>query len=146
MARFFIDQPIFAWVIAIVIMLGALSIQQLPVSQYPTIAPPTVVINASYPGASAKGGGRLGDADHRAEADRPRRPAVHESTSDAGNSGVTLTFEAGTDPDIAQVQVQNKMQLAAAAAAGVQQQGVTVAKSAMNFLMVVGFWCRTDKR
>ena len=142
MARFFIDRPIFAWVIAIVIMLaGALSIQQLPVSQYPSIAPPAIVINAKYPGASAKA-----VEDSVTQIIEQKLTGLDgllymKSTSDAyGNASTTLTFSADTDPDIAQVQVQNKMQTALPLLPqAVQQQGVTVAKSAMNFLMVVGF-------
>ncbi len=142
MARFFIDRPIFAWVIAIVIMLaGALSILQLPVSQYPSIAPPAVVINARYPGASAKA-----VEDSVTQIIEQKLTGLDgllymNSASDSfGNASVTLTFSADTDPDIAQVQVQNKMQTALALLPqAVQQQGVTVAKSARNFLMVVGF-------
>ena len=142
MARFFIDRPIFAWVIAIVIMLaGALSIQQLPVSQYPSIAPPAIVINAKYPGASAKA-----VEDSVTQIIEQKLTGLDgllymQSTSDAyGNASTTLTFSADTDPDIAQVQVQNKMQTSLPLLPqAVQQQGVTVAKSAMNFLMVVGF-------
>ncbi len=114
MAQFFINRPIFAWVIAIIIMLaGALAIKKLPVSQYPAIAPPQVSINAAYPGASAKTvedtvtqviEQKMNGIDHL---------TYMSSTSDAaGNVGIALTFEAGTDPNIAQVQVQNKLQLA----------------------------------
>ncbi len=142
MARFFIDRPIFAWVIAIIIMLaGALSILELPVSQYPSIAPPAVVINARYPGASAKAA-----EDSVTQLIEQKMTSLDgllymSSNSDSfGNSSVTLTFNADTDPDIAQVQVQNKLQTALPLLPQpVQQQGVTVAKSARNFLMVVGF-------
>ncbi len=142
MAHFFIDRPIFAWVIAIVIMLaGALSIQQLPVSQYPPIAPPAVVINASYPGASAKA-----VEDSVTQIIEQKMTGLDgllymSSSSDAyGRASVTLTFDAETNPDIAQVQVQNKLQIALPLLPQpVQQQGVQVAKSARNFLMVVGF-------
>ncbi len=148
MARFFIDRPIFAWVIAIVIMLaGALSIQQLPVSQYPSIAPPAVVINARYPGASAKA-----VEDSVTQIIEQKMTGLDgllymKSTSDSyGSAAVTLTFSADTDPDIAQVQVQNKMQTALPLLPqAVQQQGVTVAKSAANFLMVVGFVSTDDR-
>ncbi len=141
MARFFIDRPIFAWVIAIVIMLaGALSIQTLPVSQYPTIAPPAVSINATYPGASAK---TLEDSVTQIIEQKMTgldNLLYMSSTSDSyGRASVKLTFNAGTDPDIAQVQVQNKLQLALPSLPQiVQSQGVQVAKSASNFLMVVG--------
>ncbi len=142
MARFFIDRPIFAWVIAIVIMLfGALSILKLPVSQYPSIAPPTVVINATYPGASAKT-----VEDSVTQIIEQKMTGLDgllymKSSSDSyGRGSVTLTFDAGTDPDIAQVQVQNKLQLGLPLLPlAVQQQGVQVAKSTANFLMVLGF-------
>ena len=142
MARFFIDRPIFAWVIAIVIMLaGALSIRTLPVTQYPSIAPPTIAINATYPGASAKTvedsvtqiiEQKMTGLDHL---------LYMSSSSDSfGRATTTLTFDAGTDPDIAQVQVQNKLQLGLPLLPlAVQQQGVQVAKSTRNFLMVLGF-------
>ena len=142
MARFFIDRPIFAWVIAIVIMLaGVLSILALPVSQYPAIAPPTVAINASYPGASAKT-----VEDSVTQVIEQKLTGLDNllymsSQSDSyGRATVTLTFDAGTDPDIAQVQTQNKLQLALPLLPlAVQQQGVQVVKSTRNFLMIVGF-------
>ncbi|HQZ03214.1 MAG TPA: efflux RND transporter permease subunit [Thauera sp.] len=147
MARFFIDRPIFAWVIAIVIMLGgALSIQQLPVSQYPSIAPPAIVVNARYPGASAKA-----VEDSVTQVVEQKMTGLDgllymKSSSDAyGNASTTLTFSADTDPDIAQVQVQNKIQTSLPLLPqAVQQQGVTVAKSGANFLMVVGFISADD--
>ncbi len=142
MARFFIDRPIFAWVIAIVIMLaGGLSILTLPVSQYPAIAPPTVAINASYPGASAKT-----VEDSVTQVIEQKLTGLDNllymsSQSDSyGRATVTLTFDAGTDPDIAQVQTQNKLQLALPLLPlAVQQQGVQVVKSTRNFLLIVGF-------
>ena len=142
MAHFFIDRPIFAWVIAIVIMLaGGLSILTLPVAQYPSIAPPTIAINATYPGASAKT-----VQDSVTQIIEQKMTGLDgllymSSSSDSyGRATVTLTFDAGTDPDIAQVQTQNKLQLALPLLPmAVQQQGVQVAKSARNFLMVVGF-------
>ncbi len=142
MARFFIDRPIFAWVIAIVIMLaGGLSILTLPVSQYPAIAPPAIAINASYPGASAKT-----VEDSVTQVIEQKLTGLDNllymsSQSDSyGRATVTLTFDAGTDPDIAQVQTQNKLQLAMPLLPlAVQQQGVQVVKSARNFLMVVAF-------
>jgi multidrug efflux pump len=142
MARFFIDRPIFAWVIAIVIMLsGALSLLSLPVSQYPAIAPPAIAIQANYPGASAKA-----VEDAVTQVIEQKMTGLDgllsmSSTSDAyGRATVTLSFDAGTNPDMAQVQVQNKLQLALPLLPqAVQQQGVQVAKSARNFLMVVGF-------
>lgn len=140
MARFFIDRPIFAWVIAIVIMLaGALSIRTLPVSQYPAIAPPQIVINATYPGASAK---TLEDSVTQVIEQKMTgldNLLYMSSSSDSyGRASVTLTFNAGTNPDIAQVQVQNKLQLALPSLPQiVQSQGVQVAKSSRNFLMLV---------
>ena len=141
MARFFIDRPIFAWVIAIVIMLaGALSIDKLPVSQYPPIAPPAIVINASYPGASAK---TLEDSVTQIIEQKMTgidNLLYMSSSSDSyGRASVTLTFNAGTNPDIAQVQVQNKLQLAMPSLPQiVQAQGVQVAKSSRNFLLIIG--------
>ncbi|MCB1916956.1 MAG: efflux RND transporter permease subunit, partial [Rhodocyclaceae bacterium] len=142
MARFFIDRPIFAWVIAIVIMLaGALAIRELPVSQYPSIAPPAIAINTSYPGASAKTA-----EDSVTQVIEQRLTGIDgllyisSNTDSFGNVSITLTFDADTDPDIAQVQTQNKVQQALPLLPqAVQNQGVTVAKSARNFLMVVGF-------
>src|SRR5664279_4784940 len=140
MARFFIDRPVFAWVIALVIMLaGALAIRSLPISQYPTIAPPAVVINASYPGASAK---TLEDSVTQIIEQKMTgldNLLYMSSASDSyGRASVTLTFNAGTNPDIAQVQVQNKLQLALPSLPQiVQTQGVQVAKSARNYLMLV---------
>lgn len=142
MAQFFINRPIFAWVIAIIIMLaGLLAIQTLPVSQYPAIAPPAVAINVIYPGASAK---TLEDTVTQV-IEQKMNGIDHlrymSSTSDSsGQATITLTFDAGTDPNIAQVQVQNKLQLATPLLPQiVQQQGIQVTKATMNFLMVVGF-------
>jgi len=142
MARFFIDRPIFAWVIAIIVMLaGALSLLRLPVSQYPVIAPPQVTINANYPGASAQAA-----EDSVTQIIEQNMKGLDgllymSATSDSdGSVQVTLTFENGTNPDIAQVQVQNKLQLATPLLPQiVQQQGINVVKSSSGFLMVVGF-------
>ncbi len=142
MARFFIDRPIFAWVIAIIVMLaGALSMLRLPVSQYPVIAPPQVTINANYPGASAQAA-----EDSVTQIIEQNMKGLDgliymSATSDSdGQVQVTLTFENGTNPDIAQVQVQNKLQLATPLLPQiVQQQGINVVKSNSGFLMVVGF-------
>ena len=132
MARFFIDRPIFAWVIAIIIMLaGALSITQLPVSTYPNIAPPSVNISASYPGASAKV-----VEDSVTQIIEQNMKGLDgllymSATSQAsGRADITLTFDNAIDPDIAQVQVQNKLQLAMPLLPqAVQRQGVNVTKS-----------------
>ena len=141
MARFFIDRPVFAWVLAIVVMVaGVLSIRTLPVAQYPNIAPPAISIAASYPGANAK---TLEDTVTQVIEQRMNgidNLRYMESQSDsAGNVTITLTFEAGTDPDIAQVQVQNKLALATPLLPQeVQQLGVRVTKSVQNFLLVIG--------
>lgn len=143
MAHFFIDRPIFAWVIAILIMLfGVLAINTLPVAQYPNIAPPEVSITAVYPGANAKT-----IEDTVVQVIEQKLKGIDNlnymySTSDSSGRGeITLSFTAGTDPDIAQVQVQNKLQLATPLLPEmVQRQGVTVMKSTRNFLMVVGFY------
>ena len=143
MARFFIDRPIFAWVVAIVIMLaGALAIYRLPVAQYPDIAPPAVSITASYPGASAK---TLEDTVTQVIEQRMKGIdglKYMSSTSDGtGQMEIKLTFEAGTNPDIAQVQVQNKLALATPLLPEVvQRQGIQVTKATSNFLLVLGFF------
>ena len=142
MARFFIDRPIFAWVIAILIMVaGALSITRLPISRYPTIAPPSVTINATYPGASAKA-----VEDSVTQVIEQAMTGLDgllylSATSEAnGTATVTLTFDSGVDPDTAQVQVQNKLAVAMASLpAIVQQQGIRVSKANPGFLMVMGF-------
>ena len=141
MSKFFIDRPIFAWVIALVIMLvGALSILKLPINQYPSIAPPAISIAVTYPGASAQTvqdtvvqviEQQLNGIDHL-------RYVSSESNSD-GSMSITATFEQGTDPDTAQVQVQNKLNLATPLLPQeVQQQGIRVTKAVKNFLMVIG--------
>ncbi|GHU12402.1 multidrug efflux RND transporter permease subunit [Betaproteobacteria bacterium] len=142
MARFFIDRPIFAWVIAIIIMMaGVLSILTLPVQQYPDIAPPTVVINARYPGATAKAVEESVTQIIEQKMTGIDNLLYMSSTSDSyGRTAVTLTFDAGVNADIAQVQTQNKLQLALPLLPqAVQNQGVQVVKSARNFLMVIGF-------
>ncbi|MCL2645070.1 MAG: efflux RND transporter permease subunit, partial [Betaproteobacteria bacterium] len=148
MARFFIDRPIFAWVIAILIMMaGVLSISNLPVQQYPDIAPPTVVINAMYPGASAKAVEESVTQIIEQKMTGIDGLLYMSSTSNSfGQASVTLTFDAGVNPDIAQVQTQNKLQLALPLLPqAVQQQGVQVVKSARNFLMIVGFVSNNDR-
>src|SRR5690606_15904613 len=129
MSRFFIDRPIFAWVIALVIMLaGGLSILALPVAQYPDIAPPQVSIRASYPGASAQ---TVQDTVTQVIEQQMKGidgMSYMSSTSDSnGSVSLTITFMAGTDPDIAQVQVQNKLASATPMLPQeVQRQGVQV--------------------
>ncbi|MBW6530150.1 efflux RND transporter permease subunit [Sphingomonas sp. RRHST34] len=141
MSRFFIDRPIFAWVIAMALMLaGIIAIRSLPVAQFPEIAPPAVAIAATYPGADAE------------TLERTTTQIIEQqlrgidnlryfssSSSSAGVVTITLTFEQGTDPDIAQVQVQNKLQAATPLLPQeVQRQGIQVTKSAASFLAVVG--------
>jgi hydrophobe/amphiphile efflux-1 (HAE1) family protein len=142
MANFFINRPIFAWVIAIVIMLaGLLSIKQLPIEQYPSIAPPAVTISASYRGASAKTAeDAVTQVIEQVMNGLDNLMYMSANTDSSGNVSITLTFETGTDADIAQVQVQNKLQQALPLLPQeVQQQGVRVAKSNGSFLMVIGF-------
>ena len=142
MSRFFIDRPIFAWVIAIVIMLaGALAIFNLPVAQYPAIAPPAVTIQATYPGASAE---TLQDSVTQVIEQRMTGLdgfRYMKSTSDStGRLRIELTFEPGTNPDIAQVQVQNKLSLAVPLLPdAVQRQGIQVTKSSAGYLLVIAF-------
>ena len=141
MPRFFINRPIFAVVIAIMVMLaGLLSIKTLPVSQYPAIAPPQVAINATYPGASAQTVQDTVTQVIEQKLNGIDNLIYMSSTSDSsGAVSITLTFKAGTDPNIAQVQVQNKLQLAVPLLPEiVQRQGIAVVKSTRNFLLIVG--------
>ncbi|CAI1103917.1 efflux RND transporter permease subunit [Serratia proteamaculans] len=142
MSNFFINRPIFAWVIAIIVMMaGALSIMKLPIAQYPTIAPPAVSITASYPGADAKTVQDTVTQVIEQNMNGLDGLMYMSSNSDAaGNATVTLTFATGTDPDIAQVQVQNKLQLAMPLLPQtVQDQGINVQKASSSFLMVAAF-------
>lgn len=140
MAHFFIDRPIFAWVIAIVIMLGgSLSISQLPLEQYPDIAPPTVKISATYTGASAK---TVEDSVTQVIEQQMKGldnlTYMSATSSSAGSASISLTFTAGTDPDVAQMQVQNKLQQAESRLPqSVQSEGLTVTKGGSDFLMIV---------
>ncbi|ALZ75492.1 efflux RND transporter permease subunit [Rheinheimera sp. F8] len=142
MSHFFINRPIFAWALAIMVMLaGVLAIRALPVAQYPSIAPPAISVSASYPGASAR---TLEDTVTQVIEQKMKGldglMYMSSTSESSGQVTLTLTFNAETDPDIAQVQVQNKLALATPLLPQeVQRQGVTVAKSARNFLMVVGF-------
>ena len=141
MPRFFINRPIFAWVIAIIVMLaGLLAIKTLPVSQYPPIAPPQIAINAVYPGASAQTVQDTVTQVIEQKLNGIDNLIYMASTSDSsGAVSITLTFKAGTDPNIAQVQVQNKLQLATPLLPQVvQRQGISVVKSTRNFLLIVG--------
>ena len=148
MARFFIDRPIFAWVIAIIIMLaGALSIRSLPVNQFPDVAPPAVGIIVAYPGASAQ---TVQDTvvqviEQQLNGLDGLRYISSESAAD-GSMTIIVTFEQGTDPDIAQVQVQNKLQLATPMLPEeVQRQGIRVVKYQANIMMVVGLVAEDDR-
>ena len=146
MARFFIDRPIFAWVISIIIMgIGILSILSLPVSQYPQIAPPSVQISATYPGASAETvANTVTQVIEQQMTGLDGLRYISSNSTSAGSAQITLTFETGTDPDIAQVQVQNKLsQATPLLPEAVQRQGVTVQKSSAGFLMVVGMISET---
>ncbi|WP_348944409.1 efflux RND transporter permease subunit [Chitinibacter sp. FCG-7] len=142
MARFFIDRPIFAWVIALIIMLaGILAIRGLAVEQYPPVAPPAITISAVYPGAAAK---TVEDSVTQVIEQKmkgiDKLRYISSSSDESGAVSITLSFAADADADIAQVQVQNKLQLALTQLPQeVQQQGVTVTKSSSSFLMVVGF-------
>ena len=143
MARYFIDRPIFAWVIAIILMLaGVLAIRSLPIAQFPTIAPPAVSITATYPGADAT---TLENTTTQIIEQQLKGidnlRYFSASSSSAGTVTITLTFEQGTDPDIAQVQVQNKLQAATPLLPQeVQQQGIRVAKATNNFLLVMALY------
>ncbi|HEX8785706.1 MAG TPA: efflux RND transporter permease subunit, partial [Telluria sp.] len=138
MARFFIDRPIFAWVIALFIMvLGGVAIKQLPIAQYPTVAPPTIVVSVAYPGASAQ---TLDDSVISViEREMNGSPGMiyMESTSQANGTGtITISYDTGTDPDMAQVDVQNRLSRATPRLpAAVTQQGVRVDKARSNFLL-----------
>lgn len=141
-SRFFIERPVFSWVIAIVIMLaGTLAILGLPISQFPQIAPPQVAISATYPGASAQTIENTVTQIIEQNLTGLDGYLYMSSTSDStGRVSITVTFEAGTDPDMAQVQVQNKIQTALTTLPQVVQQlGVSIQKTSANFLMVVGF-------
>jgi multidrug efflux pump len=143
LSRFFIDRPVFAWVIAIVIMLaGAIAALTLPVEQYPTIAPPAVVINASYPGADAATlQNSVTQVIEQQLTGLDNLLYFSSASSASGTVAITATFAPGTNPDIAQVQVQNKVQQAVAQLpTQVQQLGVTVAKAQANFLVVFALY------
>jgi multidrug efflux pump len=149
MSKFFIDRPIFAWVLALVIMLvGALSILKLPINQYPSIAPPAVAIQVTYPGASAQ---TVQDTvvqviEQQMNGIDNLRYISSESNSD-GSMRIIVTFNQGTNPDIAQVQVQNKLNLASPLLPQeVQQQGLRVTKFQQNFMMFVGLVSNDGKQ
>ena len=147
-SRIFIDRPIFAWVIAIVIMLGGLgAVFTLPIEQYPDIAPPSVNIRASYPGASAETlESSVTQVIEQQLTGIDGLIYFTSSSSSSGSATITATFGKGIDPDIAQVQVQNKVQQALARLPQqVQQQGLTVTKASSDFLMIVTVYDSTDR-
>ena len=148
MSQFFIDRPIFAWVVAIGIMMaGILGITTLPIAQYPDIAPPSISISANYPGASAQTlQSSVTQVIEQQLTGIDGLLYFSSSSSSAGSAAITVTFAKGTDPDIAQVQVQNKVtQASSRLPSVVQQEGVTVAKSNSDFLLIVGVYDTTNK-
>ncbi|MEN8425312.1 efflux RND transporter permease subunit [Acinetobacter schindleri] len=143
MAQFFIHRPIFAWVIALVIMLaGILTLTKMPIAQYPTIAPPTVTISATYPGASAETvENTVTQIIEQQMNGLDGLRYISSNSAGNGQASIALNFEQGVDPDIAQVQVQNKLQSATALLPDdVQRQGVRVTKSGASFLQVLAFY------
>jgi multidrug efflux pump len=141
-SRFFIDRPVFAWVIAILVMLaGGVAITRLPIARYPTIAPPSVAVTASYPGASPQAvEDSVTQIVEQAMTGLDGLIYMASSSDVNGTATTTLTFASGTDPDTAQVQVQNKLQNAVPQLPQVvQQQGITVTKASRSFLIIVGF-------
>ncbi len=148
LSRFFIDRPVFAWVIAVVIMLaGGIAALKLPIEQYPTIAPPTVVISAFYPGADANTLQSSVTQVIEQQLTGLDNLLYFSSSSNAdGSVSISVTFAAGTNADIAQVQVQNKVQAAVPLLpSAVQQLGVTVQKAQNNFLLVVAVYDDTSR-
>src|ERR1700755_1259573 len=148
LARFFANRPVFAWVITIVIMLvGAASIMVLPIAQYPDVAPPSVNISASYTGASAET--VENSVTQVLEQQLTGIDGIlyfTSSSSSSGGAGINVTFQQGTNPDVAQVQVQNKVQQAVPRLPPtVQQQGIVVTKAQTNFLMIVGIYDESDR-
>jgi HAE1 family hydrophobic/amphiphilic exporter-1 len=140
-SRFFLDRPVFAWVIAIIIMLaGVLAIYRLPISQYPPIAPPSIYIQSFYPGASAETvENSITQIIEQKMTGLDKMIYLSATSDSSGSSRIELTFAPGTDPDLAWAKVQNKLQLAMASLpVVVQQQGVTVGKATRNYLMIVG--------
>src|ERR1700759_3248993 len=148
LSKFFIDRPVFAWVLAIVIMLaGGIAAFSLPIEQYPTIAPPAVVVSATYPGADAQTVQNAVTQVIEQQLTGLDNLLYFSSQSNAdGTVQITATFAAGTNPDIAQVQVQNKVQAAVPLLpAAVQQLGVVVVKNTPNFIVVIGVYDDTGR-
>jgi multidrug efflux pump len=148
LSRFFIDRPVFAWVIAVVIMLaGAIAAFSLPIEQYPTIAPPAVVISATYPGADSESlQNSVTQVIEQQLTGLDNLLYFSSASNSDGTVSITATFAAGTNPDIAQVQVQNKVQAAVPLLpSAVQQLGVVVAKNTPNFIIVIGVYDDTGR-
>jgi len=147
LSRFFIDRPIFAWVMALVVMMiGVISILTLPIAEYPSVAPPAISVTATYPGASAET--VQSTVTQVIEQQMTGLDHLEYLSSVSDNNGIatiTLTFAQGTNPDIAQVQTQNKLELATPLLPQeVQQQGLVVAKATKNFLLFVGIYSEND--
>ncbi|BFO10043.1 hypothetical protein GGER_25530 [Serratia rubidaea] len=148
-AKFFIRRPVFAWVIAIIIMLcGLMAIRSLPISQYPDVAPPSVAISATYPGASAETlENSVTQVIEQQLTGLDGLLYFSSSSSSDGSVSITVTFDQGTDPDIAQVQVQNKVQQAESRLPSeVTAQGITVTKKQSDFLLIMALYDETDRR
>ncbi|MBO9353478.1 multidrug efflux RND transporter permease subunit [Bordetella petrii] len=140
MPQFFIDRPIFAWVVALFILLaGLLAIPNMPVAQYPDVAPPAITITATYPGASAKEVAESVTSIIEDQLNGAKGLLYYESVSDSyGQSQITATFAPGTDPDLAQVDVQNRVSnVSAQLPVAVNQQGITYEQTSAGFLMIV---------
>jgi hydrophobe/amphiphile efflux-1 (HAE1) family protein len=147
MARFFIDRPVFAWVVAIGMMLaGGLAIYNLPISQYPPIAPPSISIRCVYPGGSAKSvEDSVVQIIEQQMTGLDKMLYIHSTSDSAGTAQIDLTFAPGTDPDLAWAKVQNKLQLAMPSLPEVvQRQGLRVSKSTRNYLLIVGITSLDD--
>src|SRR5512138_1683747 len=141
LSRFFLKRPVFAWVIAIILMVaGCLAIYNLPISQYPPIAPPSIAITAFYPGASAETvENSVTQIIEQKMTGFDKMLYISATSDSSGSCRVELTFAPGTDPDLAWAQVQNKLQLAMASLPEVvQRSGVKVSKSTRNYLLFVG--------
>ena len=141
LSKFFLNRPVFAWVIAIIIMaVGIIAIYNLPISQYPQIAPPTISISASYPGASSETvENSVTQVIEQKMTGLDKLLYMSASSDSAGGSRLELTFAPETDPNVAWSQVQNKVQTALTSLPDVvKNQGVQVAKSTRNYLMIIG--------
>ncbi len=141
-AKFFIDRPIFAWVIALIILLGGvLALKNLPVSQYPSVAPPALTISINYPGASAKAVEETAVALLEQEMNGIEHLLYMESASELGSGSITLTFEAGSNLDLASVETQNRIKrVEARLPEDVRRLGVVVTKTARNYVMFVALY------